>query len=192
MKSNTLLKTLLSVPTILIFLYFIPFIGVCLVITRYILYRKQNGLSFFKFLIVAGILMFIPKLIFELLNIISFNNEIVIKLKECVDSDIYLNLMNYGKRILSLGIILFIILMIIDKMINSAKSKFMSFYKEKEKQRIEISKANDLKIKQQQENARNTHVVYCPNCGASNMVIGKHSRCKYCRSHIEYKEKNQL
>ena len=40
MKEREIFKILTSIPVILIVLYFIPFLGVCLIIFRYFIYKK--------------------------------------------------------------------------------------------------------------------------------------------------------
>ena len=47
-----------------------------------------------------------------------------------------------------------------------------------------------MKMQEKRERAKNTHVVYCPYCGADNMLTEKTGICKFCRRKIEYKEKN--
>ena len=45
-------------------------------------------------------------------------------------------------------------------------------------------------MKEKREKAKNTHIVYCPYCGADNMLTSNVGRCKYCRRRIEYKGEN--
>ncbi len=42
MKNNLLFKILSSLPVILIALYFIPFLGVCLILLRYFMYDNKK------------------------------------------------------------------------------------------------------------------------------------------------------
>ena len=51
MKKNLLLKFLSSLPLILIMLYFIPFLGICLILFRYFVNdnKKNNLLKYINF-----------------------------------------------------------------------------------------------------------------------------------------------
>ena len=42
MKYNPFIRLLCSIPIILVFLYFIPFVGVCLILLRYFLYSEKE------------------------------------------------------------------------------------------------------------------------------------------------------
>lgn len=190
MQSNTFLKLLCSIPVILIFLYFIPFLGICLVIARYIIFKRKKGLACLKWMIGISVLIMIPFLTFEISKLLNFQISFI-NLHEIVNSEIYLKLIDYGKFIFAFGIIAIILLIIIDNLINKTKNKIHSninsYIKEQQAMQREISKENDLKIKQQQEKAKNTHYISCPNCGADNLIVGTVGKCKYCRSAIEKK-----
>ena len=50
MRNNSIIKLLCSIPVILVVLYFIPFLGVCLLICRYIVYyydRKRISTPYY-------------------------------------------------------------------------------------------------------------------------------------------------
>ena len=70
---------------------------------------------------------------------------------------------------------------------NKFKTSAKEYIDEMERKEAEISRQNDLEIKLKQETAKNTHVVYCPNCGADNIIVGNHGKCKYCRSVLKAK-----
>ena len=40
-------------------------------------------------------------------------------------------------------------------------------------------------MKEKQMQAKNTHVVICSHCGASNMLTSTTGKCKYCRNIIQ-------
>ena len=73
--------------------------------------------------------------------------------------------------------------MIVDK----TKSSVRSYIANQEKRNDEISRKNDLIMKEKREIAKNTNVVICPYCGADNMLTAKTGTCKYCRRKIESK-----
>ena len=45
-------------------------------------------------------------------------------------------------------------------------------------------------LKEKIEAAKNMTVVYCPHCGADNILTTNVGTCKYCRSRLEVKNKN--
>ena len=56
MNKNSLFKLLCSIPVILVFLYFIPFLGICLMLFRCYIYKgKKNSLysTLFIFIIIV-------------------------------------------------------------------------------------------------------------------------------------------
>ena len=60
----------------------------------------------------------------------------------------------------------------------------LAYINDVEKTNREVSEKNDMKIKEKQETAKNTKVVYCPFCGGDNIIVGKTGKCKYCRKSI--------
>ena len=93
MKEKEIFKLLTSIPLILIVLYFIPFLGVCLIIFRYFIYKEK----YYKLpitLIICGLVLIIPNLFkYIKLNIDFINN--------LISSDIYINLITYSKRLIT-------------------------------------------------------------------------------------------
>ena len=67
MNNNRLFKLLCSIPVILVFLYFIPFLGICLMLFRcYIYIGRKNNL--YSTLFICGILILLPKIIYNVFN----------------------------------------------------------------------------------------------------------------------------
>ena len=60
MRNNIFLKLLSSLPVILIFLYFVPFLGICLLLMRCFVYTNKK-ISTPIVMIVIGGLILIPK-----------------------------------------------------------------------------------------------------------------------------------
>lgn len=188
MRENKFLQVLCSLPIILIVLYFIPFLGVCLILFRYYVYRARKYYSTPIMLVVLGLILTIPKLIDSILK--AFNSKINIPyLDTIINSDTYLKLLNYSKLLITVGIIFIMLCFIFKSLYVRLSSKVKNFVDEQQKKDYEISQKNNLIIKERQERAKNTHVVYCPHCGADNMLFEKTGVCKFCRRQIEYKEK---
>ena len=166
MKQNILIKILASIPVILIFLYFIPFIGVCLMIFRFFVYGNKK-ISTSIWLFVIGIIILSPVLINKLLGLFSIENFNIPYLNDFIQSNLYHDKwIGYSKLLISVGIIFLIISYIFQILFRKMSSKFntaIRSYIEKEEQKdAEISQKNDLIMKEKRERAKNTHVVYCP------------------------------
>lgn len=193
MKNNIALKLLSSLPVILIMLYFMPFLGICLIILRYFIYDKKKRISTPIYIFICGILILIPKgldLIFETAKI-DINN--IPYLNDIINSELYnVDFMKFSKRLIYVGIIFLIISCILktifDKVSNKLNSGFRNYIRETEKRDYEISKRNDMEIKMKQEKARNTSYVKCPNCGSDNLLSDKFGKCKYCRRDLVNKD----
>lgn len=175
MRSNIFLKLLSSLPVILIFLYFVPFLGICLLLIRCFVYTNKK-ISTPIVMIVIGGLILIPKGL-SLLKINILTNDIL----KWYNSD----LLKYSKLLLTVGIIFLLISCITNNIFNKFVSFITSYINSHEKREREISEKNDLLMKEKQEKAKNTKVVYCPYCGADNMLTEKVGTCKYCRRKIQ-------
>ena len=184
MKDKILLRLLGSIPIILIFLYFIPFLGICLILFRYFIcdYKKRN-ISFF--LIMIGFIILLPSGLNGIFKIIKFDSTTMPYFYDIISSELYsINLIKYGKFLLTIGIIFLIITFTFNRLFVKVKNFIYSYIHEQEKRDAEISQKNDLIMKEKQEKAKNTRVVYCPYCGADNILISKNGTCKYCRRQI--------
>lgn len=190
---NLFLKLICSLPSILLFLYFFPFIGILLIFMRALFYRNQRKISTPIILICVGIFLFLPeiaKFVFESLNI---ENEYTIYVENISNLEFYQNnLISYAKYLISAGVILLVLSLLLkaifDKVGHQIGKSIQNYAKENLKQEAEISKENDLKIKIKQEKAKNTNYVKCPYCGADNLLSEKFGTCQYCRRKIENKK----
>ena len=180
MKKNLIIKLLSSLPIILLVLYFIPFLGICLLILRAFVYGNKKK-STAIFLIAASLIILLPKL----LNLINVKNTVIPYLSELVNSDIYkTNLIGFSKLLLTIGILYFVISTISTLLFSKSVSAVKNYINESEKKQEEISKKNDLIMKEKRERALNTRVVKCPYCGADNMFTENTGTCKFCRRNI--------
>ena len=189
MKNNQLVKILVSIPVILTALYFIPFLGVCLVLFRFFIYNGNKNYSTSLFLIGTGFLVLIPNIINSIIKLLKIDIKTIPYLKDIVSSELYnANLIQYSKFLITLGIILFIIIYILKLVLNKVNNKlstaFKNYISETQKRDREIAKENDMEIKLKQERAKNTFYVKCPNCGSDNIISEKIGTCKYCRRKI--------
>ena len=193
MKNNIILKILLSIPIILIALYFIPFLGVCLIIFKLFVYGSKKGIITSVSLLIVGLLVLIPKV----LSLTKINIDKIPYLKDIINSDMYnINFIKYSKLLITIGIIFLVITIILKLVITKLSNKFNGkvgeYINEMQKKEMEISKENDMKIKLKQERAKNTSYVKCPYCGSDNLLGEKFGTCSFCRRKIENKNYNSL
>lgn len=189
MKNNLLFKILSSLPIILISLYFIPFLGVCLILLRYFMYDNKKRISTPIYIVGIGILILIPKALNLILDVAKVDITTIPCLKDIIGAELYnVDFINYSKRLICVGVIFLIISFVLNTIFDKVSSKLNSgirdYINETQKRDAEISKKNDMEIKIKQEKAKNTSYVKCPNCGSDNLLGEKYGTCKYCRSKL--------
>ena len=189
MRNNILAKYLLSLPVILVVTYFVPVLGILMLIPRKILVGKTRWNTGLVFIIISCIL-YIPKLLEYIRDV--FKIEKIPYLNDILGNDIYKTLLSRSKLLLIVGIVLIIIGAIISKAMEGIKQNalkgFSDYINNIEKRDEEIAEKNDLKIREKRENAKNTHFVHCPHCGASNTIIGDVGKCSFCKQSISAKK----
>ncbi len=185
MNSTKILKLLSSFPSIVLFLYLIPFVGVCLIILRLFVYSNKKSIA--TPIIGIGLLLLLPKIINEAAILLSINN--IPYLNNIIDSEIYPKLLDYSELLIIVGVILLILSALLKKVVEKISSMFRSYIFAQQKVQTEIDRKNDLEIKLKQERAKTTNVVYCPHCGADNILTEKVGECKFCRRQIENEER---
>ena len=189
MRNNIFIKLLCSIPIILLMLYFIPFLGICLILFRLFVYsdKKKNTKSII--ILIIGILCLLPKGVSLLSNAINFDITKIPYLKDILASDYYnIKILEYSKLLITVGIIFIIITYIFNMIFSKVSSKLnngiRNYINETQKRDAEISRKNYMEIKIKQEKAKNTSYVECPNCGSDNLLGEKYGTCKYCRSKL--------
>lgn len=183
MKNNFILKLLASFPIILITLYFIPFLGICLLLLRYYMYKDKPRNLIEIYLILSGLVILIPKGINLILKVTKINVNSIPYLNNIINSDLYnINFVNYSKRLITIGIIFLILSFVLKTFLEKFDIKVKEYVREKQQRNDEIAKKNDMEIKLKQERAKNTGYVKCSKCGADNLLSEKHGVCKHCRS----------
>lgn len=187
MNENKFFKLLCSLPIILIILYFIPFLGICLILFRFYIYRNNKQYKTPILLLLCGLLLLIPKLLDSIMKFLKLNSDEIPYLNNIMNSDIYIKLLSYSKLLITIGIIFLILSFILKNVFNKVNTGIRNYMAEDLKKDYKIRKENDLKMQEKREKAKNTHVVYCPYCGADNMLTEQTGICKFCRRKIEYK-----
>lgn len=191
--TDKVISILFSLPVILVVLYFIPFLGVLLLIAKFIMQKGWVLIDKYTksmlFITSLGIILFVPKAVSAVISKIKTENLIFPVLDTIMKSDIYPKLMIYGKRLITVGVVMLIVGYVIRKIYLALSNKIMEAMNKHFETQREVFKENDMKIREKQERAKNFHVVKCSHCGGLNKLTESTGKCKYCRNAIEYKEK---
>lgn len=189
MKNNLFLKILCSIPLILLFLYFIPFLGICLLILRFLTYTESSKKNTAVILVVLGVFLLIPKILEKVLIIFNYDVNKILYLGDIVNSNIYNHgIIDFSKTLLIIGILYSIMNFIYSELLSKVSRGIQNYIKQDLKQGYEVRKENDMKMREKREIAKNTHVVYCPYCGSDNLLSEQTGTCKFCRRKIENKQ----
>ncbi len=178
---DLLKKVITSLPIILIFLYFIPIVGILLILLKFFTASRRRVNITLGLILLFAIIILIPKII----GILGISYTTVPKFNEFITSELYnTQIINYSKLLIGTAIIYYIISLIFYHIGNNAISALKNYINRIEKRDAEISQKNDLEIKLKQEKAKNTTVVHCPYCGNNNILTEKTGRCKFCRREL--------
>lgn len=184
MKHNILVKLLVSIPVILVTLYYIPFLGIVLILFRYYVHSDKKVYQTPLMLLLSALIIWLPKIMEFIIEYGKINIEIPY-IYQVMDTKLYPELLTFSKTLIIIGIILFIVSYILKNVCTSLYNKLMKLVEYEQKKDYEISKKNDMAIKEKQLRAKHTKVVKCPNCGANNTITSTTGKCKYCRSAIK-------
>ncbi|MBE6160797.1 MAG: hypothetical protein E7158_01060 [Firmicutes bacterium] len=181
MPYNTLSKFFSSLPVILISLYFIPFLGVILLLFR-LFTRKNVNIKTCVFLIILGISVLIIKYGINLLSK-NITNSVLLKVSNFFNNTP--SIISFSKLCIIMGVILIIISIIIQKIFDKGVDSIKKYIQNEEDKSYKIKKENDLIMQEKREKAKNTRNIVCKHCGASNLVSEKVGKCKYCRQYLQ-------
>lgn len=191
---NNFIKLICSLPVILVVLYFVPVLGVLMLIARYFIYGNRHFYRAPITLIIIGLLCLLPRGLDAAIH--SFNLSFTVPyLSEIISHELYPKFADYGKFIFILGVVVLIVSYLLRSLINTVSSKISRAVGEyasvKQQEELEIRKENDLKLREKEiTSAQKTpHAVKCPHCGKTNSIIGTAGKCKSCRSAIEWHAK---
>lgn len=186
MYARNFIKLLCSIPIILITLYYIPFLGICLLLFRTFIYDAKKDYNTQLILIICGILILFPygaKALFDSLKI-DFTY-----LDSINNSDVYPKLMDYSKLLIIVGVIFMLLTYAFNKIFGDLSSKIheglTKAYNDSVENDYKAKKEVQEKMANEREKVKNYHVVKCPNCGADNEVYKAGTSCKYCRTKLK-------
>ncbi len=184
-------KILCSLPVILIALYFIPFVGICLLMFRLIYdvintpkYKRKNStITYFSTNIFCfGLLLILPNLVYKILEYFKVKGEFLTYLNDFISKDIYIKLYSYGKKLLIIGLIAYIISILAKKLFSKTSSTVEKTISDKikdtynksiqnsaEEQSKKLDQEEKLnkkleeyyKAKKEESNSNNRHCSFC-------------------------------
>ena len=193
-STNGLIKLICSLPVVLIVLYFLPVLGVIMVIARYFIYSERHFFRTPVVLMLAGLILLVPRGL--QLATENFNLGFTIPhLSDILNFELYPKLADYGQFILIVGVVILIVSYLLKSFIsglsNNIRSMMSQYASTKQAEEVEIRKENDLKLREKEitSKQKTPHVVKCPHCGKTNSITGTVGKCRSCRSAIEYKGK---
>ena len=182
-SANGLVKLICSLPVVLIVLYFLPVLGVIMVIARYFIYGERHFFRTPVVLMLAGLILLVPR------------GLQLPHLSDLLNFELYPKLADYGQFILIVGVLILIVSYLLKSFIsglsNNIRSMMSQYASTKQAEEVEIRKENDLKLREKEitSKQKTPHVVKCPHCGKTNSITGTVGKCRSCRSAIEYKGK---
>ena len=192
MRKNFITKAICSFPVILIVGYFVPAIAVILALFRYVVYGKTHFYRTPIVLLIAGLLLLLPRGLELAMTNFNFNLGIPYW-SEIIALPLYTKFTDYGKFLAIFAVILLVVTYVLRNFIEGLSNKFSQlmngYYQDRARRDDEIEKEVKLesKIKEIEAEQKTPHVVKCPHCGKSNHITGTAGRCKSWRSAIEYK-----
>lgn len=175
---NFFKKIICNPLTILLSLYWLPLLGISLFLVRYMIYDSRANKRLAIGVLMLAFVIRLPQIIHIVTNWLNISD--VSGLESINSHDIYSTFIRYSNLLLGLGIFFFLAQLLFQQ----AFSKMKSYFIAQEQKRLAIYRENDLTMKLNREKAKNTQVVYCPNCGAHNIIVGKIGTCSYCRQKI--------
>lgn len=178
------LSLILSIPVILVTLYYSKIIGILLIIARSLYKSKIRAFWLGIIMIVVGIICMLPRILISITEHIPAFVSPLFSWLRIVNESYYPKIFDYGFFLLIAGIIYLVIIIIISKLFNFGTGLLMEFIKNESAETAKISMKNDMKMKEKQFKSKNTKTVICPTCGASNIVSLDDKKCKYCRRQL--------
>ena len=190
--NNRIMKTLCSIPAILILLYFLPPLGVIIFLVRYIVYGNSHFFRAPLCIMIFAAILAIPAVANWLLTALRLPFNIPF-LSNIINWSYYPNLLNFARFSFITAVIVLIVTYILRNALEELSRKISNFirqyYSNLQRRDEKITRENDLKLKEKAitSKQKTPHAIKCPHCGKTNSVIGTVGKCKSCRSIIEYK-----
>ena len=165
-----------------------PLLGIVILIARYFLDYSSKKQKIFFSLIIFSLLLLLPKGLKSLFDLLNLNINSLPFLEKIITFDFYNNqLVSYATFVFIVGLIGLLLHFLFIKFIRNLSYTLKKGFRTMQEQELEISRENDLKIKEKQLKAQNTSYVKCPYCGSDNLLSEKFGICTYCRRKIENK-----
>ena len=175
-----ILSLILSIPVILVTLYYSRTIGVLLIIARSFYKNRIRAFWLGIVMMIVGTICMLPRILISVTEHIPTFMSPLFSWLRIVNDGYYPKIFDYGYFLLIAGIIYLVIEIIFSKAFNYGTGLLMEFIKKESEETARISMKNDMKMKEKQLKSNNTKTVICPTCGASNIVSLDDKKCKYC------------
>lgn len=148
---NKLLRFFCSLPVVLVITYFIPFLGVFLLICRLYVYREIKCYKTWILMFLFAIIIALPKFVSYILITFNLTNINIPYLSEINISDVYLRLMEYSKMIVIISVVFFVLTLILKNVLKNLIYKINSSIIESERKHANIIKENDLIMREKRK-----------------------------------------
>lgn len=186
---------LFSIPIILLLLFFLPPLGVIVLLARYAVLGVRHFFRAPVTIVAIGLIIALPFGLDWLIKAVHADITIPF-LSDIVNWEYYPKLLDFAKFSIIVAIIVLIVTILLRNLISAISGKVSrligGYYSDMQKRDTAIAKENDLKLKEKaiESKQKTPHVVKCPHCGKTNSIIGTVGECKACRSAIEYHSKH--
>lgn len=188
-------KILFSIPVILLLLFFLPPLGVIVLLARYVVFGNRHFYRAPISIIAVSAILALPFGLNWLLETTHANIAIPY-LSEILNWEYYPKLLDFAKFSFIVAIVVLVASILLRNLINTISSKISQFisgyYSDMQCRDEAIAKENDYKLKAKaiESKQKTPHVVKCPHCGKTNPITGTVGKCSSCRSAIEYHGKH--
>ena len=187
-------KILFSIPIILLLLYFLPPLGVIVLLARYAFYGNRHFFRAPIAIVVTSLIIALPYGLDWLIKTANINIPIPY-LNDILSWEYYPQLLDSAKFSFIVAIIVLVLTILLRNLISTISNKISQlisgYYSDMQQRDTTIAKENDLKLKEKalESRQKTPHAVKCPHCGKTNSIIGTVGKCTSCRSAIEYRDK---
>lgn len=187
-------KILCSLPVILLALYFIPFVGICLLMFRLIYdaintpkyKRKSSTITYFSAnIFYFGLLLILPDLVYRILKYFKINGDFLKYLDDFVNIDIYIKLYGYGKKLLLIGVIAYIISILAKTLFDKSSSTIQKKISDKITNTYNKSTQNSAEEQRQKESEQQERLNKKLEEYKKEKSNNENNKCPYCRSKVD-------
>ena len=183
-----LLELVLSLPVIVVAMYFLPILGIILVFIRAIKYKYNRNYGFNMMLAVCGVVLLLPKLMKYLMDLIKVKTGEIPYLNEILELDIYPKLVDLGKLLIVVGLICNLVSYFSRRLSNqkTASLKEKTTVRTLQAEAQANSKMYGINTETEKVEPKEAELqeFNCPYCAGLNKAYEEAINCKYCGREI--------